>query len=167
MAGLTPGRTGNETGDALAAVMEDQAERKQRQNAPRPRKPPGRSASLAVFPLAALTLWFVFAPPAILRPSPVPAPSMDDIQNGLRMDLFVVARQVIVYRDTNGRLPSALVDALSDPAVGEDITYEPGPNGTFEISGVRNGLVVLYSSTTPLSQFVAGARAAVRNEPGS
>jgi len=33
------------------------------------------------------------------------------------MDIYIVATQVVRYRNTNGRLPGALTEALPDPGV--------------------------------------------------
>ena len=117
--------------------------------------------------LVPLTLWFVVTPPSILRPPPVPAPTFEDVQNGLRMDIYIVAAQVIGYRDANGRLPGSLIEALAESEAAEGLAYRPGPDGTFEIAGERAGQVVVYTSTEPLTQFVASARSAVREGAGS
>jgi hypothetical protein len=168
MAGLTPRPPGEEARETLAAVLEDQAEReRRRQRAGTESKDRSRIADMAAVPLAALTLWFVIAPPSILRPPLVPAPTLEDVQNGLHMDIYIVAAQVIGYRDANGQLPGSLIEALADPEAAEGLTYRPSPDGTFEIAGERAGRVVVYTSTEPLTQFVASARSAVREGAGS
>ena len=106
-------------------------------------------------------------PPSILRPPPVPGPTFEDVQNGLRMDIYIVAAQVIGYREANGRLPGSLIEALAESEAAEGLAYRPGPGGTFEIAGERAGQVVVYTSTEPLTQFVASARSAVMKGAGS
>lgn len=168
MAGLTPRPSGEETRDAVAAVLEDQAERAQRRlRAGTEPKDRSRIANVAAVPLAALTLWFLVSPPSILRPPPVPPPTLEDTYTGLHMDIYVVAAQVIGYRDANGQLPGSLIEALAEPGSAEGLTYSPGPDGTFEVAGERAGQVVVYTSTEPLTQFVASARSAVREGAGS
>ena len=97
----------------------------------------------------------------------LPAPTFEDIGNGLRMDIFAVAAQVFGYQSEHGSLPSSLEEALSEPEAAVGLTYTAGADGVFEISGERAGQVVVYTSTQPLRQFVAEARAAVRRETGS
>jgi hypothetical protein len=164
---MTPRPSGEETRDTLAAVLEDQAERKLRRTSGTEFKDRSRIAKIAVVPVAILTLWFVVAPPAMLLPPPVPAPTVEDVQDGLQMDIYVVAAQVFGYRDANGRLPDNLIDALTEPESAEGLTYTRGPEGIFEIAGARAGQVVVYVSTQPLTQFVASARAAIIEGAGS
>ena len=164
---MTPRPSGEETRETLLAVLEDQAERERRQKAGTEPKDRSRFATMAIVPLAAIALWFVVAPPAMLLPPPAPAPTAEDVQNGLHMDIYLAAAQVIGYRDANGRLPENLIDALAEPGAAEGLTYTLGPNGTFEIAGERAGQVVVYISTEPLTEFVANARAAVVRGGGS
>ena len=77
-------------------------------------------------------------------------------------DCFIAARQVFAYSNANGRLPAGLADVLPEAETAQDLTYTPGQNGHFEISGKRAGQVVVYASSLPLSTFVARARDAIR-----
>jgi len=166
MAGVTPPRsTGEETSGTLAEVLEDQAARQQRRDARPEPKDTSRAAKWAVGPLALLTLWFVVAPPAILRPR-VPTFTVEAVTTGLRMDIYVVAAQVIGYREANGQLPDNLADALAEPDGAEGMTYTTGPDGTFEIAGQRAGRPIVYRSTESLREFVASARASVMEGTG-
>ena len=164
---MTPRPSGEETRETLLAVLEDQAERKQRQEAGTQFRDRSRIAKMAAVPLAVLALWLVVAPPAMLLPPPAPAPTAEDVQDGLHMDIYLAAAQVIGYRDAKGRLPENLIDALAEPEAAEGLTYTLGPNGTFEIAGERAGQVVVYISTEPLTEFVASAREAVVRGNGS
>jgi hypothetical protein len=162
---LTAWPTGNKTGDALAAVLADQAERKQRQETKPEPKDRSQIARKLVIPLPVVTLWFVFAPPAALRPPAVP--TFAEVGNGLHMDIYVVASQVLRYRNVNGLLPSTLLEALPGPEAAEGLTYNPRSDGIFEIGGERDAHVVVYLSTQSLTQFVSSARSAIREGPGS
>ncbi len=164
---MTSGPTGNETRDALAAVLEDQAEQRQRREERPEPKERSQTAHKLVIPLAAVTLWFVIAPPAVLRPRPVPAPTFEAVRNGLHMDIYMVATQVVRYRNANGRLPGTLVEALPGPEAATSLTYTRGPDETFEIGGERDGQAVVYRSSESLTQFVANARVTIREGPGS
>jgi hypothetical protein len=161
MAELTPRYSGEETSETLAAVLEDQAERKRLQEAGTAPQTRSHVSNIAVIPLALLTLWFVISPPPILRPRAAPPPTLAEVQNGLQMDIYLVAAQVLGYREANGQLPAKLEDALIEPEAAQGLTYFLRPDDVFEIAGERGGQVVVYASTEPISQFVAGARTAV------
>lgn len=158
---MTHKSSGEETRDTLAAVLEDQAERKRRQEAGTAPRDTSRVANIAVVPLAVMTLWFVISPPPMLRPRIPPPPTTVDVRNGLQMDIYLVAAQVLAYHEANGRLPTNLEDALVEPKAAEGLAYSLRPDGIFEIAGERAGQIVAYVSSEPLSQFVANARAAV------
>jgi hypothetical protein len=167
MARLMHRPSGEETSTALAAVLQDQAERKLRREAPAEPRDWSRIASLAAVPLAFIALWLIVAPPAMLRPPPVPAPTPQDVRNALHLDIYVAAAQVMGYSAQNGRLPGSLAEALAEPGSGEGLTYSVRPGGVFEIAGQREGQVVVYVSTQSLRDFVASARAAVEAGAGS
>jgi hypothetical protein len=162
---MTPRPSGKETSDALAAVLDDQSERKQRREAPPEPRDRKRKANRVAILVVLLALWMVIAPPSVLLPPPIPAPTAVDVQNGLHMDIYVAAAQVVGYRAENGRLPERLIDALAESGAAADLVYTVRPDGNFEIRGERAGERVVYVSTESLREFRASARAAI--EAGS
>ncbi len=156
----TPRRSpGAEAADALKAVLEDQAERKQRHGERRPQaKAPGRGAAVAAVALALISLWLWISPPAALQPRPFPPPPPIVQESGLRMDVYTVAVQILNFQAKTGRLPTNVEEAVPDPIGVDRLDYAPAGGGGFRITAVRGEQVVVYSSDQPLRELVGNAQ---------
>lgn len=163
-----PRASGSETRDVVEAVLRDQADRRRRREEPSS-PPPGRRVApgLLAAGLLALTAWFLLAPPAFLRPAPLPAPTPVEVEAGLRMDMWVAALHLGRAQDARRALPATLEEALEDPEDGADITYERISDRRFRLVGQRGSLVLVYESTEPLEAFRRPAMAVVDAPAGA
>jgi hypothetical protein len=153
-----PRASGEETRDALAGVLRDQAERAARQRAEErvvKRSPlPARVAAILLLPL---TLWIWIHPPAFLRPAPI-APPPRIVEAGRNMDLYLAALQVNDYLEVNGHLPTTLNDALEEGDDAGDVVYQTLSAARYRLSVTRGGVVTTYESTDDLSALIRQAR---------
>jgi len=161
----SPRSSGTDARDAVAAVLRDQAERAQRRDEPAPATVDrGPLLRVLFVVLLGATVWLLLAPPAFLRPDPIPPPSSEELHAGLRMDVWVAALSLARYRARHERWPTTLDEALENPDEGEDLVYERLPGDRYRLTGQRDGLVVVYESDEPLDRLTEPARRLVRGE---
>ena len=151
--------SGQETQDALRAVLEEQAERGQRQDDadPKPQGPSQAPAVIAVL-LALVSVWLWFAPPRGLPPRPIPALSPSVQQSGLRMDVYMVAVQILRFQSRTGTLPATAEEAVFDPIQADAFEYAVTREGIFRLTAAQGDHVVNYMSDQPLEEFVGNAQ---------
>lgn len=148
---------GEEAAEILAEVMRDQKERRTRQEAAG-RRPGGRSQGpiyVLAAVLAVLTLFVWTSPPSFARPSPLPEPSAEKLEAGLRMEMFGAVVQIERYREETGEIPRSLDEVMEDPS--PDIRYTPLPP-SYYLTGHRSGQEVVYRSDDPVQTLMAEAR---------
>lgn len=152
--------SGESTRAAVEAILDDERERQAREQQ-ESRKTPQRTASLTLVALAigAVAAWVWISPPALVQPAPFPEPTTAQIEAGLRMDMYAAALGVQRFVEDNGSLPRSLPEALEEPSDAEDLGYQPLPDGSFRLTGLRNDQRVSWSSTEPLAVLVDRARA--------
>jgi hypothetical protein len=152
-----------EYGDALADILDDQAQRSERRKTGpvwkarrkiHPILPPG---------LAAFSFWLWVFPPELLEPIPPPPVSTVEVEAGLRIEMFVQSTRIRKYLDDNGRLPSAL-DEIGEDANG--LQYVAVSSTEFVLSGESGGVAVSYRSTTPAADLLADAKEVVSGSTG-
>ena len=151
--------SGQEAQDALRAVMQDQVDRRQKQSAaaPKPRGP-GAAPQAAAMILALVSALVWISPPSMLEPRPIPPPLPIVQESGLRMDLYMVAVQILRFQETMGRLPITAPEAVFDPIEADEFEYVARGRDLFQLSASRDGHVVVYSSDQSLMDFASQAQ---------
>ncbi len=139
--------------------MEDQADRIQRQDeaALKPTGPTRAPAVLA-FVLALVSAWLWISPPNGLPPRPIPSPPPIVRESGLRMDVYMVAVQILQFQSRTGTLPATAEEAVFDPIQADRFEYAVIGRGLFQLTAARDGHVVVYSSDQSLMRFVGNAQ---------
>jgi hypothetical protein len=147
---------------ALEAVLRDQAERERRRAAARaaPRNTGPLIAAMVVLAAVSLSVWT--SPPAWLRPEPWPTPGPERLEVGLRMDMWVAVQRIREFQAERRRLPVTLEEAVRDGADAEGLTYQQISANAFRLVGRRDGIEVVYESTTPLDELTGPAVSSVR-----
>lgn len=112
-----------------------------------------RRSPLAVPLLLALCLAVWVAPSLMLPRTPVPTVEM--LEQGARMTLYLTSLQVREYQDSTQQLPARLVDAGADST---GIEYTRRTNSEFELATKVQGSSLIYRSTQPDSVLLGGLR---------
>ncbi len=151
-----------EYGDALTDILKDQARRSQARDAAAPtskrtRLHPGLPPILAL-----ISIWLWAFPPAVLRPEPPIIPPANQ-EAGLRMEMFIQVNNIRRYMTENGRLPGTLEDVGDGSAA---VQYEPLTASVFRLSGQTGDIAVAYTSTEPVEDLLADARAIISGTGG-
>lgn len=151
--------SGQEATDALRAVLVQEAEQRQRQDEV-PLQPKRRSrapeVAAVVLTLVLASVWV--APPDSLQPRPIPPLPPIVQEAGLRMDVYMVAVQILQFQSRTGRLPAMMEEALSDPWQADRFEYAVMGEGIFKLTAARGNHVVVYSSDQSLAEFVNDAQ---------
>lgn len=157
----TPPRssTGQEAQDALRAVLEEQVDRRQRQGEALRPKGPSAVRPVAAIVLALVSAWVWISPPGLLKPRPIPPPPPIVQESGLRIDVYMVAVQIMRFQSSTGRLPITVEEAVSDPIRADHFEYAAVGPDLFQLTAERNGHVVVYWSDESLVEFVSNAQA--------
>ena len=157
---------GQEAQDALLAVMADQADRREKQKtATHQVKKRSRAPEVAAMVLAIISAWVWIWPPGALQPPPIPPPPPIVQESGLRMDVYMVAVQILRFQSATGTLPSVAEEAVIDPIRADRFEYADVGRGIFRLTAVRDGHVVVYSSDQSLTEFLSNAQIVLLNAP--
>ena len=70
----------------------------------------------------------------------------------------MVAVQILRFQTRTGSLPATVEEAVFDPIQADRFDYVATGQGLFELTAVRDGHVVVYSSDQSLMQFVSNAQ---------
>ena len=150
--------SGQETKDALRAVLGKQVEQRQRQDeAAVEAKRRSRAPEVAALVLALVSASFWISPPDALQPRPIPAPPPVVQESALRMDVYTVAVQILRFQSRTGTLPATLEEGGFDLVQADRFEYA-ATGGTFRLTAGRGDQVVVYSSDQPLAEFVGNAQ---------
>lgn len=144
----------------LSEVMEDHAQRQERQRLASRRQPSSGSQSMgiAAMIIGALSIYVWTAPPAFIRPAPYPEQPARQVDAGLRMELFFQAQKIESYREANGRLPDSLHQA-GEPQDG--VTYERADGSSYRLVASSGGETLVYDSREPLREFLGDAQSVI------
>ena len=108
--------------------------------------------------LAVASAWVWISPPRVFRPAPIPPPPPIVQESGLRMDVYMVAVQILRFQSTTGNLPAVAEEAVIDPIRADRFEYTDIGRGIFTLTAVRDGHVVVYSSDQSLTEFLSNAQ---------
>ncbi len=141
----------NETvGSLVGEFMEEQ---RREQSAELARKKPGTRSPL-VLPLLAILCLAVWIAPSLMLPR-APVPTVEMLDHGARMTLYLTSLQVRQFHDSTRRLPATLIEAGADTA---GIGYTRSTDSVFELSTKVQGTSLTYRSTQPDSVLLGNAR---------
>ena len=147
----------------VSEALEDQAARVRRQEVASKLARPRRSvAGPAAALLLGMTAWIWVAPPAFIRPEPLPEIPQEALDAGLRMDLYVASLRIEAYRDSVGQLPATL-GAVLDSVEADGLVYDQLGGGVFRLTGVRGEVAVVHSSDRPARDLVGDVLPAMRS----
>lgn len=149
--------SGQETADAVKAVLQHSAERDQAaRKKTAPKKQPKWMLPLGAN-LGVLALYLLIAPPRWVVLDPLQGPPAVRQLQDMRTAMFLQATRINAYRDENGRLPARLEDAGSTTA---GVEYRVTGNGQYQLVTTVADQAILYDSSTQTPQEWVGAAAA-------
>jgi len=145
---------GQDTADALAAVMKHAAERdKAIKEKPKPKKQPRWMLPLGI-QLSVIALYLLVAPPSFVTVNRIEPRDPSHAVEDLRVAMYLQIRKLEDYRIKHGRLPDALSDAGS--AV-PGVAYRRQGADRYQLVGTAGEEAVVYDSTEPADEFVGSA----------
>ena len=149
---------GSKRAEVLAEVIEDQARREAAREAATVARSKATDSGLfmQVSLLVFGTFFFyllLFSPGWIAPPGPDPitAAAIDD---GLRVSIFLTARQIETFRENEGRLPANIDEAGGGRA---GVVYRRIDARTFQLSATTRDTALTYVSTDALEEFIGSA----------
>lgn len=145
---------GQDTAEALAAVMKHAAEREKAiKKKPARKKQPRWMLPLGI-QLSVLALYLLVAPPRWATISPIEPPDPARQVEDLRLAMYMQIQRVEAYRIRHGRLPEALTDAGS--AI-PGVEYRRQGANRYQLVATAGEEAVVYDSTEPADEFVGSA----------
>lgn len=144
---------GQETADAVAAVLKHAQEREKAvKDSERRRKQPRWMLPLGI-QLSVLAAYLLIAPPAFVTLDPIPPPDPATQVEQLRVAMWMQIQRVESYRIQHGVLPEKLSDAGS--AV-PSVEYRR-EGSTYQLIGTTGAGALTYHSTESAADFVGPA----------
>ena len=148
-------RSGSETADTLADVLEHAAAREQAAHKRTvPKKQPKWMLPLGIN-LGVFALYLLIAPPAWVDFNPIEGPPVAAQTESLRLGMFMQIQRIEGYRLANGRLPDSLEAAGS--VVVEGAEYRRMGGDRYQLIANVGETVLLYDSTESAADFVGDA----------
>ncbi|MEQ9400170.1 MAG: hypothetical protein RJQ04_13495 [Longimicrobiales bacterium] len=158
-----PEQSGQETADAVAAVLkhahEKDAAAKTREG---PRKQPRWMLPVGIN-LAVFAVYLLIAPPAWVTVSPIEGPTVAEQAQDMRSAMWFQAQRVDAFREANGRLPADIAETGSTPYEGVD--YVP-QGSSYQLIATVGDEVVVYDSAGPDPSFQQSAMRAMTGAGG-
>jgi hypothetical protein len=147
--------------DALADVLQDQAEKSERLRSPggsggKKKASPAKWVLLVVFSSLSAYIWF--GSPTWLESGPPPIPPAL-VEAGIRLEIFQQALLVEDFLDAEGRLPKDLTEA-GDPYA--EAEYEQVDPTTYRLALAGPEGIVEYVSRDSLELFLGDAEMVIR-----
>jgi hypothetical protein len=135
---------GSLVGEFLDEKKKERAEEKARQ-APRKRNP-------FVLPFLIAVVLAIWIGPSLMAP-PEPVLTVETMEHGARVTVYLASLRVREYRAKHQRLPLTLTEAGVDST---GLLYSRSSESVFELSTRVQGTKLTYRSTMPDSVFLAG-----------
>jgi competence protein ComGC len=156
---------GQETADAVAAVLKHAAEREKRAHRTTPpKKQPKWMLPLGI-QLAVLAVYLLISPPGWITLHPIQGPDPAVQEQGLRVAMYMQSQQIEAYRQANGRLPASLADLPGTPQSG--VEYERQGTDEYRLRGQNGSAALIYDSAQPAKDFLGTAAAALLRTAGN
>jgi hypothetical protein len=148
-------RSGSETADTLADVLEHAAAREQAAHKrAAPKKQPKWMLPLGIN-LGVFAVYLLIAPPAWVIVDPIEGPPVAAQTESLRLGMYMQIQRIDAYRLANGRLPDVLEDAGSVVVSGAE--YRRMGVDQYQLVASVGDSVVIYDSTESANDFVGDA----------
>ncbi len=120
---------------------------------PRPRKRVPPAVALVLVPI---TLWLWVAPPAALRPRPIPEVSFERRAVGVKAEMVLLAKRMEAWSvEHGGKFPADLEEAGEERG---EIRYLRLTTATYRLRAKVDTLTIDYNSTESLKEFFAEAK---------
>lgn len=145
-----PVHGGGDRYEALLEVLEQQADRAQREE--KTQRGSGLPAgSIVLLVLVLLTAWVWIIPPAwLVSPPPAPVPVQEE-EAALRFGMYLQAQRIRAFELAHGALPESLAEA--GPSL-PGMRYVIVEDGIYELSGSTDRVRLTYRSSDPLREWV-------------
>lgn len=149
-------KTGSETADTLAEVLEHAAAKEEEsRKRSTPKKQPRWKMPLGVN-LGVFAVYLIIGQPDWVIMDPIEGPSAEVVDQNLRRAVWAVNNRVLTYQMTNGRLPQTLAEAGVDYA---GVDYRVQGSREYQIVASEGDVVVNYDSTQDINAFLGDAGA--------
>ena len=147
---------GQETADAVAAVLKHAAERQKAANVqPPPKKQPKWMLPVGIN-LAVLAVYLLIAPPRWVTVNPIEPPDLASQETSIRVAMYFQAAKIESYRREHGSAPVNLSDAASEVP---EIQYVRRGDNAYQLVATVGETAVVYDSTQPDASFAEAAAA--------
>lgn len=145
---------GQETADAVAAVLKHAAERDKAVKTKAPRKPPPKWLLPLGIQLSVIALYLLVLPPKWVTVNPIQVQDPTVAVQQLRLAMWLQAQRVDAYRLEHGRLPEQLADAGSTI---EGVEYHRQGMSEYQLVATVGEEALVYDSTESPEDFVGTA----------
>jgi len=154
-----PEVSGQETADAVAAVIKHAQDRDRAATAKSSPKKPSKWMLPVGINLAVFAVYLLIGQPAWVNVSPIEAPSVVKQEQDLRAAMYMQAQRIEGYRIQNdGALPGSIQELGTSPYEGVD--YVP-QGGSFRLIALVGGETVVYDSAAPDPSFAQSVERAM------
>ena len=149
-------KTGSETADTLAEVLEHAAAKEE---AAHQRSGPKRQSRWKMplgVNLGVFAVYLIIGQPQWVVMDPIEGPPVEVVEGNLRNAIFLADARIRGYQNTNGRLPASLAEA----GLSYDWDYRVLGGGQYQLVASEGEVVMSYESTQSIHEFVgeSGAR---------
>jgi hypothetical protein len=145
---------GQETADAVAAVLKHAAERDKAGREKTPTRPPPRWLLPLGIQLSVIALYLLALPPKWVTVNPIEGPDATVAVEQLRFAMYLQAQRVDDYRLRTGKLPETLSDAGS--AI-EGVEYLRRGINSYQLVATVGEEALVYDSNEPAAEFAGAA----------
>jgi hypothetical protein len=143
---------GQETADAVAAVLKHAAARDKAAREKPKRKPPPKWLLPLGIQLSVIAVYLLAAPPKWIVVNPIPDPDPTEAVEQLRVAMYLQAQRVDDYKNRHGQLPDQLSDAGS-PIKG--VEYHKRGMSSYQLVATVGEEALVYDSNQPSAEFAA------------
>jgi hypothetical protein len=149
---------GQETADAVAAVLKHAAEREEAAHKKStPKKQPRWMLPVGI-QLAVLAVYLLISPPAWVVVHPIEAPDPAVAEQSLRVAMYMQSQRIEDWRIKNGRLPTTLAEIGASVTPG--VEYQIVGTNQYRLVGTNGPEASLvYDSTESPDDFLGDAAA--------
>lgn len=146
---------GQETAEAVAAVLKHAAEREEiahRKTAPK--KQPKWLLPVGI-QLAVLAVYLLISPPGWVVVHPIEPPDPAGQEQSLRLAMYMQSQRIEAYRIQNGRLPDSLAEIGASVTPG--VEYHLQGTNAYRLVGTNGEAALIYDSTESPTEFLGDA----------
>ena len=145
---------GQETADAVAAVLKHAAERDKAARKKVPRKPPPKWLLPLGIQLSVIAVYLLAFPPRFIVVNPIPVRAPAEAVEDLRLAMWFQIQRVEDYKNKHGQLPERLADAGSPL---EGVEYHRQGRNSYQLVASVGQEALVYDSNESPDDFVGTA----------